>query len=150
MVGFFPLDTVLALPKTWLVPTVPQSQHAASREAFGVARLYCASVMLHWISLIQAFKQNNSKPSQYRYKKKLLKNPRSCRQEAEERKLNPWHMPDYGAGMADSLQLHCRYGGREMLGAEAAELILPLGTAEQHRGSTPVTQDWQVQVPTRC
>ena len=32
--------------------------------------------------------------------------------------------------MADSLQLHCHYGGREMLGAETAELILALGTTE--------------------
>lgn len=45
-------------------------------------------------------------------------------------------MSNYGTGMADSLQLHCHCGGREMLSAEAAELILASGTAElwQHPG----------------
>jgi len=118
-------------------------QHTASWEAFGAARLCRVSVMPRWISLIQTFKQNNTKPSQYRYKKKHLKKPWRCRQEAKERELNPWHMPDYSSGTAESLQLCCRYGGREMLGAEAAELILG-------RDSIPATQVWWVPVPTWC
>lgn len=61
-------------------------------------------------------------------KKKHLKNPSKCSQEAKQRKLTPWHVPDHSVGMERSMQLHSQHREREMCRAEAVELISGLGT----------------------
>lgn len=108
MVGFFLQTLFWPFSRQSLYQhgrSTPRSQHSTSWETFGVDRLYCASVMLHWISLIQTFTQNNTNLPNTDTKRNTWKIPRAAdkKPRRESRK---------DSGPAESLQHSCDCGGK--------------------------------------